>query len=93
MGPSELRSFFDADDLETEVILGDVQRVVYTADNVRLMEYRFPPNKSMDVHQHDEHDQIAYVISGRIVLVIDGGQRELGPGAIYHAPAGVPHGA
>ncbi len=93
MDPSTFRYFFNAADLETEVILGDVRRVVYTSNLVQLMEYRFPPNKSMDVHQHDDHDQIGYVISGRIVLVIDGVERELGPGDIYHAPAGVPHGA
>lgn len=93
MDATAMRTFFRWDDLETDIVEGDVERVVYTATNVQLIEYRFPANRSMAIHEHATEDQIGYVVSGRIALTVDGVEKVLGPGDFYHAAPGVPHGA
>ena len=93
MDPTTSRAFFRWDDLATDVVEGDVERVVYSASRIQLIEYRFPANRSMAVHEHATEEQIGYVISGHIALTIDGVEKVLGPGDFYHAAPGVPHGA
>lgn len=41
-------------------------------------------------HMHD-HDSVGYVVSGRVLMRIDGDEHELLPGDGFHHPPGVVH--
>jgi quercetin dioxygenase-like cupin family protein len=59
---------------------------------VMLSHVTIAPHGFAAVHTHDE-EQIGLVVSGGCEFDLDGEVRTLGPGDIYHAPPGVPHGA
>jgi quercetin dioxygenase-like cupin family protein len=42
-------------------------------------------------HSHP-HEQVGIVLAGRLVFVIGGERKELGPGDVYRIPGGVVHG-
>lgn len=42
------------------------------------------------LHSHP-HEQITFVMSGRIRCIVDGEQKDLGAGEILHLPSNVPH--
>lgn len=42
-------------------------------------------------HQHDDHESIAILLSGKLRLVIDGEEFIAGPGDCWVHPRGVPH--
>jgi len=50
------------------------------------------PGCAAEVHTHDE-EQMGYVVSGRCEFSDGTNAVELGPGDMYHAAPGVPHGA
>jgi quercetin dioxygenase-like cupin family protein len=43
------------------------------------------------IHQHDDHESVAYLVSGKMRLVIDGKEFIAGPGDAWIHPQGVPH--
>ena len=43
------------------------------------------------LHQHDDHESIAILISGKLRMVIDGREFIAGPGDSWVHPRGVPH--
>ncbi len=42
-------------------------------------------------HTHPDTDEFFLVLSGRLLIRLDGGDVELGPGQVYVVPRGVPH--
>jgi quercetin dioxygenase-like cupin family protein len=52
----------------------------------------FEPGQAQKVHAHAGADKFYYVCSGRARLTVGEETREVGPGDIVWAPAGVPHG-
>jgi quercetin dioxygenase-like cupin family protein len=52
----------------------------------------FEPGQAQKVHAHAGADKFYYVCSGRARLTVADETREVGPGEIVWAPAGVPHG-
>ena len=93
MDIGEPRSFFRFEDLKTEVVEGNVERIVYTGTSVQVIEYHFPPNKTFTAHKHDDNEQMGYVVSGRMGFLVGEEERVLGPGDFYHALIGVMHNA
>lgn len=83
--------FFNAADMKAETVEGDVERCIYTGKNMQLVEYRFPAHKTFPPHAHDIHEQMGYVVSGKMEFTIGGESRLLKSGDYYHAPAGVVH--
>ena len=43
------------------------------------------------LHQHDDHESVAILLSGKLRMVIDGVETILGPGDSWVHPRGVPH--
>lgn len=43
------------------------------------------------LHQHDDRESVAILLSGKLRMVIDGNQTILGPGDSWVHPRGVPH--
>lgn len=60
-------------------------------DRLLLSRARFEPHSEAPVHTHDE-EQMGMVLSGSGDFELDGETRRVGPGDVYHAPPGVPHG-
>jgi len=47
----------------------------------------------IEMHAHDESDQIEYYLSGKAIMFIEGlGEREIGRGIFTYIPKGVKHG-
>jgi quercetin dioxygenase-like cupin family protein len=44
-------------------------------------------------HQHDDHESVATLISGRMRMHIGGEEFEVGPGDVWRHPPGVVHGS
>jgi quercetin dioxygenase-like cupin family protein len=86
-----LRLFFRASDLREELLEDGVKRVIYTGVNLQVVEYHFPARRSFPAHNHPAHEQMGYLVSGRMGFRVGDEERTLEPGDYYHAPIGVMH--
>ena len=87
------RLFYSANDLEPETVEDNVVRYIYTGKNLQTVEYHFPPDKVFPPHRHDHHEQIGYLVKGKMGFKIGDKEKILLPGDFYHAPIGVVHNA
>ena len=88
---NEFPFYIGAADMKEEIVEGDVVRRIYTGEHLQVVEYRFPPNKAFPPHSHEAHEQMGYLVSGRLRIEIGGESRDLKPGDWYHAPVDVEH--
>lgn len=93
MDKDKIKFFFNYSDFETEIVEGNVERVIYTGENIQAVEYHFPPNKTFPVHKHDDNEQMGYLVSGKMGFMVGGVEKIIYPGDFYHAPIGVEHNA
>ena len=91
MNPETIMNFFKYSDLESEIVEGDVERVIYTAKNLQIIIYHFPPNKVFPLHSHDKHEQMGLLFKGKMGFKVGEKVRILKPGEWYYAPIGVLH--
>lgn len=56
-----------------------------------LFEAQVDAGKVTPLHTHPEADEAFYILEGRILLHLDGEQRELEAGGIAVIPRGIPH--
>jgi quercetin dioxygenase-like cupin family protein len=73
-----------------EMLPGLIRRVLATSDVMMLAEFTFEEGVEVPEHTHP-HDQVGYVVAGRMHMVMGEETVECGPGDSYHAPCGVPH--
>jgi quercetin dioxygenase-like cupin family protein/N-acetylglutamate synthase-like GNAT family acetyltransferase len=71
---------------------GIARRLLVHGPGLMLIEFTFDANTDLPIHTHP-HEQVGYVVSGRLRLSHDGAFHELGPGDSYHVLPNVPHGA
>ncbi len=93
MIPDTIKHFFNKNDLKPETLEGGIERVIYTAENIQVIIYNFPPGVTFPVHAHDKHEQMGYLASGKMGFMVGGEVRTLLPGDFYRAPIGVEHNA
>lgn len=93
MNPALFRSVFNFSDLQPEIVESDVQRVIYTARNLQLVEYHFPPSKRFTAHKHDAHEQIGFLVKGQMGVQVGESEFILEAGDYYHAQIGAIHNA
>ncbi len=93
MNPEKLLNFFNESDLKKEIVEGNVERYIFTANNIQVVIYHFPPNKVFPLHTHDKHEQMGYLVSGKMGFNAGGDVRTLLPGDFYYAPIGMEHNA
>jgi quercetin dioxygenase-like cupin family protein len=93
MIPDAIKHFFNEKDLESEIVEGNVWRAIYTAENIQAIIYHFPPHKVFPLHTHDRHEQMGYLVSGKMGFKVGDDVRTLMPGDFYRAPIGVEHNA
>ncbi len=82
----------NADATPVEMLPGLVRRTLADGESMMLCEFTFDAGVEVPNHSHP-HEQVGYVVSGRLRMIIDGQSHDLGPGDSYHAPSNVPHGA
>ena len=82
----------NTDATPVEMLPGLVQRTLADGETMMMCEFTFEADVEVPNHTHP-HEQVGYVVSGRVRMIIDGQRFELGPGDSYRAPSNVPHGA
>jgi quercetin dioxygenase-like cupin family protein len=80
----------NADAEPIEMLPGLTRRVLVSSDVMMLVEFTFEKGVKVPQHTHP-HDQVGYVVSGRMRMVIGDQTAECDPGDSYHAPPDVPH--
>lgn len=86
------KAFFKAEEMhKKEIVDGDIIRYIYTGKNIQIVEYHFPPNKKFPMHKHDNHEQMGYLVSGKMGFEIGGEKKDLHSGEWYHAAIGIEH--
>lgn len=74
-----------------ELVSGVRARPLF-GDGAMLNLLEFEPGATVPAHRHP-HEQLGLVISGEVVMQIDGDEHRLGPGGAYQIPGGVEHAA
>ena len=71
-----------------------MRRKVWFNDRLTLvlLEFTRIPGKPPAAQHYHAHDQMSYVIEGRLRALLDGKTREIGPGGVFIAPSNVRHG-
>ncbi len=71
---------------------GAERRVLSYGGGMMLVQFSFPANVEAPVHSHP-HEQVGYVVSGEIDLIMEGQMtRRLAAGASYYVAPNVRHG-
>lgn len=81
-----------AERLQVQPLPGVWRRTMTTTPGLMLCEFTLEKGSTVPTHSH-RHEQIGYVISGRVRMTIAGVARDLVPGDAYAIPGDVPHSA
>lgn len=81
-----------SDDGYHTVLDGIKRKTLVYANDTLLTEFRLLKDQILPLHKHPE-EQTGYLISGHMILVIDGERHELHPGDSWAIPGDVEHGA
>jgi len=71
---------------------GVVRRTLGSTDKLMLVEIQLAAGAVVPEHDHP-HDQVGYVVSGEVVMMIDGKETLCRVGDSYQIPGGVSHSA
>lgn len=75
-----------------KVLDGVERKTLVYGDNTLLTEFRLEAGRVLPMHKHP-HEQTGYLVSGHIVLIINGEQFDMKPGDSWAIPGNVEHGA
>jgi quercetin dioxygenase-like cupin family protein len=76
---------------ETRWFTGARARILVNEETYSLLEMQAPAGDMPPLHVHADHDEIFYVLEGRVSLHLPGASVEAGPGEAAFGPRGVPH--
>lgn len=62
-----------------------------TGDRVSLVEIEMPAGADTPLHRQPYDDETLYVLSGSLVVHLDGQERTVGPGGVVFIPRETPH--
>lgn len=82
-----------ADSVERRTVLalpGVHRRTMTTTPRTMLCEFTLDEGSVVPMHSHP-HEQIGYVVQGRVRMTVGGVARVCGPGDAYAIPGDVPH--
>lgn len=80
-----------SDTAETKPFPGAKRRILSRGGALMLVEVKFDKGIVVEPHAH-MHEQVTYVVSGRIIVTMAGREQELGPGDSFYAAPNVQHG-
>ncbi len=75
-----------------KVFDGIRRKTLVYGDNTLLTEFILEKGKILPIHSHPE-EQTGYIVSGHIILIIDGERHEMKPCDRWAIPGNVEHGA
>jgi quercetin dioxygenase-like cupin family protein len=84
--------FLNKDAAPINMLSGLVRRTMAQTKSVMLCEFTFDAHVEIPIHSHP-HEQVGYIVAGRVEMTIDGQKFEIKKGDSYSAPSNVPHGA
>jgi quercetin dioxygenase-like cupin family protein len=68
------------------------RKTLVYGDNTLLTEFKLDGGKTLLMHRHPQ-EQTGYLVSGHILLTIDGKPHDMKPGDSWSIPGNVDHGA
>ncbi len=71
---------------------GLTRKTLAQSQLMMICEFTFNAHVEVPIHTHP-HEQVGYVVKGRVEMTIAGEKFELSQGDSYYAPGNVPHGA
>ena len=83
---------FDQD--EDHLVSGEYSQgrgPVLRSEHLEVTKIAFPRGKGAELHRHAE-EQVMYVLSGRLLVTLEGEQYEVGPGEATFNPSNSEHG-
>ena len=75
-----------------KVFNGIERKTLVYGDNTILTEFKLEKEKILPAHSHPE-EQTGYLVSGHIILIINGERHDIKPGDSWAIPGEVEHGA
>lgn len=81
-----------ADAVPVEMLPGLIRRTIAVGGSLMTCEFTLEAGVEIPEHTHP-HEQIGYIASGKVRIIVDGESNDLGPGDCYYAPSDVKHGA
>jgi quercetin dioxygenase-like cupin family protein len=78
------------DSLNSKVARSGVTRRVFSGDNATLAFTTLEPGHAPHPHSHP-HEQIVYILEGRLRFVVGEEETEVGPGDMLVVPPGIEH--
>lgn len=85
--------FYDFEALEADYVTPKYSTAhgeTITGDAIEVARLRFKAGEGAVEHSHP-HEQVMYVITGRLEVELEGERARLGPGTAFHAPSNAPH--
>ncbi len=79
-----------ADAKPVEMAPGVVRRTLNYGERTLLSEVTMEPGSVVPWHSHP-HEQIGYLVSGRLLMEVGEDKMELGPGDTWLIPGDIPH--
>ncbi len=71
---------------------GILRKTLAYGDKTLIAEFRLEKGRILPMHSHP-HEQTGYLVSGNIMLIIDGKPHDMRPGDSWSIPGSVEHGA
>lgn len=68
------------------------RKTLVYGDHMLLTEFKLEGGKTLLMHKHP-HEQTGYLVSGHMILTIDGKAHDLKPGDSWSIPGNIEHGA
>ena len=84
--------FLNKDAITVNALQGLRRKTLAQSKSMMICEFTFDANVTIPMHSHP-HEQVGYVVEGRVVMSIGGQDTELSKGDSYCAASNVPHGA
>ena len=73
-----------------EMLPGVVRRTLSDGERMMLIEVTIENGAVVPLHSHP-HEQVGYLVSGRLLFELGDEKRELSPGDSWLVPSNVPH--
>ncbi len=84
--------FLSKDAKPVNMLPGIKRKTLAQSQSMMLCEFTFDAHVEIPIHSHP-HEQVGYVVQGRVEMTIGDKKYELIKGDSYQAPSNVPHGA
>lgn len=90
--PNNKNVYHSSQEGHINVLEGITRKTLVFGERALLTEFRLQEGKKLPLHKHPE-EQVGYLVSGHIILQIDGESFEMHSGDSWAIPGGVEHAA